>query len=370
MAAFTQSKEVQQWQTLEDGFDNVTRGTAPMPNPGHDEVLVEIKAVSLNYRDTEVVNGEYNHHKTLSKRVTPLVPCSDALGVIVALGPNVSSDYKVGDRVLTTFNQSHLSGQITARDMSSGLGKPLDGVLQTYRVFPSTGLVKAPGYLTDEEASGLPIAAVTAWMAIFGMEPFDTWKKSEDGKGALNGKTVLLEGTGGVAVAGLQIAKAAGATTIVTSSSDEKLRRAKEELGADYAINYKTTENWEEKVMEITDNKGADVILETGGAGTLYKALDCVAFGGLISCIGYTSGKEDKGEGSRMNLNLLALRRNVTLKGIINGPRDRFEEMCEFYERHQIRPVVDKVFAFEEGGEAIKYLRSGSHFGKVVVKVQ
>lgn len=255
--------------------------------------------------------------------------------------------------------------------MSSGLGKPLDGVLQTYRVFPSTGLVKAPQYLSDEEASCLPIAAVTAWMAIFGMDPFDTWKKGDDGKGALKGKTVLLEGTGGVAVAGLQIAKAAGATTIVTSSSDEKLRRAKEELGADYTINYKTTENWEEKVMEITNNNGADIILETGGAGTLYKALDCVAFGGLISCIGYTSGKEDKGgEGSRMNLNLLALRRNVTLKGIINGPRDRFEEMCEFYEKHQIRPVVDKVFGFEEGGEAIKYLRSGSHFGKVVVKVQ
>ena len=256
--------------------------------------------------------------------------------------------------------------------MASGLGKPLDGVLQSYRVFPTTGLVRCPEYLTDEEASCLPIAAVTAWMAIFGMEPFGTWKESQEGgkKKPLEGKFVLLEGTGGVAVAGLQIAKAAGATTIVTSSSDEKLKRAKEELGADFVINYKTTPNWEEKVMEITKaNDGADIILETGGAGTLYKALDCIAFGGLISCIGYTSGKEDE-EGSRMNLNLLALRRNVTLKGIINGPRDRFEEMCEFYERHQIRPVVDKVFGFEQGGEAIKYLRSGSHFGKVVVKVQ
>ncbi|KAK3951515.1 hypothetical protein QBC32DRAFT_262156 [Pseudoneurospora amorphoporcata] len=369
MSQFTQTKENQQWHTLEDGFDNLTRGTAPIPTPGQDEVLVKIKAVSLNYRDTEVTNGEYNHHKTLSKRTEPLVPCSDALGIIIALGPGADSTWKLGDRVLSTFNQSHLSGQIKAQDMSSGLGKPLDGVLQTYRVFPSTGLVKAPEYLSDEEASCLPIAAVTAWMAIFGMEPFGTWAK-DDGK-PLKGKTVVLEGTGGVAVAGLQIAKAAGATTIVTSSSDEKLRRAKEELGADYVINYKTTGNWEEKVMEITGEKdGADIILETGGSGTLYKALDCIAFGGLISCIGYTSGKEDKGEGNRMNLNLLALRRNVTLKGIINGPRDRFEEMCEFYERHQIRPVVDKVFGFEQGGEAIKYLRSGSHFGKVVVKVQ
>ena len=278
------------------------------------------------------------------------------------------SDWKTGDRVLSTFNQSHLTGQIKAADMSSGLGKPLDGVLQTYRLFPSDGLVRAPDYLTDEEASCLPVAGVTAWMAIFGQEPFDAWRKG-DGK-PLKGKTVLLEGTGGVAVAGLQIAKAAGATTIVTSSSDEKLRRAKEELGADYGIDYKTTPDWEVKVMEITGGGGADIILETGGAGTLYKALDCVAFGGLISCIGYTSGKEDKGEGSRMNLNLLALRRNVTLKGIINGPKERFEEMCNFYIKHQIRPVVDRVFGFEEGAEAIKYLRSGSHFGKVVVKVQ
>ncbi|KAK3339507.1 hypothetical protein B0H65DRAFT_302348 [Neurospora tetraspora] len=375
MVTFTQTKEVQQWHTLEDGFDNLTRGTAPMPTPGQDEVLVEIKAVSLNYRDTEVTNGEYNHHKTLSKRSTPLVPCSDALGVIVALGPNADSTWSVGDRVLSTFSQSHLTGQITAQDLASGLGKPLDGVLQTYRVFPSTGLVRVPEYLTDEEASCLPIAAVTAWMAIFGMEPpFGTWAaKEEEGKQQpLKGKTVVLEGTGGVAVAGLQIAKAAGARTIITSSSDEKLRRAKEELGADYVVNYKTTPGWEEKVMEITEGNGADIILETGGAGTLYKALDCIAFGGLISCIGYTSGKEDKeGEGgSRMNMNLLVLRRNVTLKGIINGPRDRFEEMCEFYERHQIRPVVDRVFGFEEGKEAIKYLRSGSHFGKVVVKVQ
>ncbi|KAL0472148.1 alcohol dehydrogenase [Neurospora intermedia] len=372
----TQTKEVQQWHTFEDGFDNLTRGTAPMPTPGQDEVLVQIKAVSLNYRDTEVTNGEYNHYEAYSRRTTPLVPCSDALGIITAVGPLGSGAsepaWKVGDRVLSTFCQSHLTGQITAKHLASALGKPLDGVLQTYRVFPSTGLVRVPEYLTDEEASCLPIAAVTAWMAIFGMEPFGTWAKTENnGKKPLQGKTVLLEGTGGVAIAGLQIAKAAGARTIITSSSDEKLRRAKEELGADHVINYKTTPDWEKKVMEITgENDGADIILETGGAGTLYKALDCIAFGGLISCIGYTAGKEDSGEGSRMNVNVLALRRTVTLKGIINGPRDRFEEMCEFYQKHEIRPVVDKVFGFEEGKEAIKYLRSGSHFGKVVVKVE
>jgi NADPH:quinone reductase-like Zn-dependent oxidoreductase len=121
--------------------------------------------------------------------------------------------------------------------------------------------------------------------------------------------------------------------------------------------------------MRITDGKGADDIIETGGAGTLYKSLDCIAFGGLISCIGYVAGREDKADEARPNLNLLALRRTVTLKGIINGPRDRFEEMCRFYEQHMIRPVVDRVFAFKDAKEAIEYVVSGSHFGKVVIKV-
>lgn len=121
--------------------------------------------------------------------------------------------------------------------------------------------------------------------------------------------------------------------------------------------------------MKITNDAGADVVIETGGAETLYKSLDCIAFGGLISCIGYVSGREDKAGEARPNLNLLALRRTVTLKGILNGPRDRFEEMCRFYERHQIRPVVDRVFGFKEANEAFKYLASGSHFGKVVIKV-
>ena len=155
---------------------------------------------------------------------------------------------------------------------------------------------------------------------------------------------------------------------IITSSSDGKLEKAKA-LGADHVINYRTNPNWQDEVMNITNNAGADVILETGGAETLYKSLDCIAFGGLISCIGYVSGREDKANESRPNLNLLALRRTVTLKGIINGPRDRFEEMCRFYEQHQIHPVVDRVFAFDDAKEAFKYVASGSHFGKVVIRV-
>ena len=185
----------------------------------------------------------------------------------------------------------------------------------------------------------------------------------EDGKA----ESVLLQGTGGVSIAGLQIAHAAGMKTIITSSSDEKLERAKA-LGADHGINYRTTPNWHEEVLRLTDGEGVDVIFENGGAQTLRKSFDCIAFGGLINCIGYLSGKEDA-ESDRLNTNVLALRRNVTLKGILNGPRDRFVELVSFYEKNRIRPVVDRVFKFEQAKEALEYLYSGGHFGKAVIRV-
>jgi len=263
---------------------------------------------------------------------------------------------------MATFIQSHISGQIKEEDMRTGLGLPLEGCLTEYRCFPVSGLVAVPDYLTDEEASCLPIASITAWMSINGMRPLNS-----PANGSKKQEYVLLQGTGGVSIAGLQIAHAAGLKTIITSSSDGKLARARE-LGADYTINYKRNPDWEERVMEITDGEGADIIFETGGAQTLRKSFACVAFGGLINSIGYLSGKEDE-KGGGVNMNVLALSRNVTLKGIINGPRERFEEMTKFYESHQIRPVVDKVFKFEEGKEALKYLYSGSHFGKVVIRV-
>ncbi|KAJ9352760.1 putative alcohol dehydrogenase [Paecilomyces variotii] len=349
---------IKQWVTAQDGLDNLRMTEADMPVPGDKEVLVEIHAVSLNYRDTEVSMGLYNHHRDIKDKPT-VVPCSDMCGIITAIGPGVSA-WKVGDRVLSTFNQTHLSGQITSKHMPYGLGFPLPGVLTTHRVFPEYGLVKAPEYLTDEEASTLPIAAVTAWMSINGMRPM--------GKSGGEGEIVLLQGTGGVAIAGLQIAKASGAKVIILSSSDSKLSQAKS-LGADYTINYRTQPDWENEVMNLTSDNGADIILETGGAGTLRKSFDCIAWGGLINSIGYLSGKQDE-PGDRTNVNLLALRRTVTLKGIINGPKDRFEEMLSFYEKHQIRPVVNRVFGFEEGKEALKFLYSGGHFGKVVVRVK
>lgn len=280
-------------------------------------------------------------------------------GVITQVGDGVSA-WKVGDRVLSTFLPDHQTGQVTEKELSRGIGLPLDGVLAEYRVFPEHALVKAPSYMSDEQAATLPIAVVTAWMSINGMRPM--------GQNGGHGEYILLQGTGGVAIAGLQIGKASGAKVIITSSSDSKLAQAKE-LGADYTINYRTHPNWEEEVMRLTNNHGADIILEVGGAQTLKKSFDSIAFGGLINCIGYVSGKMDAPD-DRTNVNLLALRRNVTLKGIINGPKDRFEEAVKFYEKHQIQPVVNKVFSFEEANEAFRFLESGNHFGKVVVRVK
>jgi NADPH:quinone reductase-like Zn-dependent oxidoreductase len=262
---------------------------------------------------------------------------------------------------MAIFNQTHIHGQVKEKDMASGLGLPLPGCLTEYRAFPAESLVAVPDYMTDEEAACLPIAGVTAWMALNGMRPL--------GQPISNGEeTVLLQGTGGVAISGLQIAHAAGLKTIITSSSDAKLEKARKELGADHGINYRTSPEWQTEVMRITDNEGADIIFENGGAQTLRKSFDCVAFGGLINAIGYLSGKEDA-PGDRMNMNVLALRRNVTIKGILNGPREQFEELTKFYSKHEIHPVVDKVFKFDEAKEALQYLYSGGHFGKVVVKV-
>ncbi|KAK5942910.1 hypothetical protein PMZ80_005476 [Knufia obscura] len=352
---------MKQWTTGQDGIKNIKLEESKTPtetdlNDG--QVLVKIGYVSLNYRDTEVCSGTYGHHASIEPGAS-LVPCSDMCGTVVA---SKSAQYESGTRVLSIFNQTHLSGQVTEQDLGSGLGLPLSGVLTQYRIFPDTGLVPAPSHLSDAEASTLPIAAVTAWTSLNHFQPMGQPISGKD-------RIVLLQGTGGVSIAGLQIAKALGLTTIITSSSDEKLKRAKE-LGADHTINYHTTADWDKKVLELMSGRGADVILETGGSQTLWKSFECVAFGGLISAIGYLSGKEDQPE-KRFNVNVMALKRNVTLKGILNGPKDRFEEMLEiaYAEEKGIKPVVDRVFEFEEAKEALQYLESGSHFGKVVVRV-
>lgn len=305
--------------------------------------------------------GLYSHHASIQD-AEALVPCSDMCGTVVA---SKSSLLESGTRVMSIFNQGHLTGAVKESDMATGLGLPLPGVLTEYRTFSAEALVKTPDYLSNEEAACLPIAGVTAWMCINGMRPIGEWAD-----GSKKQERVLLQGTGGVAVAGLQIAKAAGLEAIITSSSDDKLERARKDLGADTGINYRTHWEWQDPVMKATNGHGADIIFETGGARTLRKSFDSVAFGGLINCVGYLSGKEDdESSAGQLGVNVLALRRNVTLRGILNGPKDRFEEMLKFYDEHKIRPVVCKTFELEKADEAFKYLYGGSHFGKVVVKV-
>ena len=313
--------------------------------------------------------GLYNHHKSV-EHPPAIVPCSDMCGIVVAVGPtsnDTSDPYKnpafrlqTGDRVISTFAPTHLTGQAYAKDIANGLGGPAPGVLTQYRVFPTYGVVKIPEYISDAEASCLPIAAMTAWMSLNCMRP----KGEIVGKGEM----IVCQGTGGVSISAAQIAAAAGADVIVTSSSDEKLQRAKK-LGAKETINYRSDPDWDNTVLSATDDKGADIIIEVGGATTLRKSFECVRFGGLIACIGYLGGKQDEA-GDRTNTNLLCLKRNVTLKGILNGPRDELERMLRFYDEKKIRPVVDKEFKFEEADEALKYLFSGGHFGKVVVRVK
>lgn len=316
-----------------------------------------------------VCMGLYNHHKSV-EQPPAIVPCSDMCGVVVAVGPTSTSStdpYKnpafqvqVGDRVISTFAPSHITGQIQARDLGNGLGGPAPGVLTKYRVFPTYGVVKIPEYMSDDEAACLPIAAMTAWMSLNCMRP--------NGEIIGKGELVVCQGTGGVSISAAQIAAAAGAEVIVTSSSDEKLQRAIE-LGAKDTINYRSKPDWDDEVLSKTNGEGADIIIEVGGATTLRKSFECVRFGGLIACIGYLGGKQDEA-GDRTNTNLLCLKRNVTLKGIVNGPRDELERMLRFYDEKKIKPVVDKKFRFEEADKALQYLFSGGHFGKVVVQVK
>ncbi|KAF2110620.1 alcohol dehydrogenase [Lophiotrema nucula] len=370
MARSELPKRIRQWVTGQDGLDKMRIEEVDLPAPGEDEVLVEVRAVSLNYRDTEVAMGLYNHHASVS-HPPAIVPCSDMCGVVVSTGSYTESEnpyknpafrLKPGDRVISTFSPTHITGQIQAQDIANGLGGPAPGVLTQYRVFPTFGVVKVPDYMTDEEACCLPIAAMTAWMSLNCMRP------NQKIIGEQGQETVLCQGTGGVSISGLQIAAAAGADVILTSSSNDKLKKGKK-LGAKGTINYKTSPDWDAEVLKLTGDKGADIIFELGGAQTLRKSFECVRFGGLIACIGYLSGKQDDAA-DRTNTNLLALKRNVTLKGIVNGPRDELERMLKFYEEKKIHAVVDKVFKFEEGQDAIQYLFKGGHFGKVVVRVK
>lgn len=270
------------------------------------------------------------------------------------------TEWKVGDRVLASFTQDHVGGRLTYPISLSQLGGETQGLLGEYFNFPKTGIAKIPDYLSYEEASCLPCAALTAWNALFGLVPVRP------------GQTVVLQGTGGVATFGLQIAHAAGATTIVTSSSDKKLQIAKA-MGATHGINYSKTPDWAAEVKRITNGLGADHIIEIGGTLTLQASFDAVGFNGLIHSIGHITNPDPLGAGKDMkgpDAAFLVLDRLAVLRGVVVGSREQLQDMLACFQANKIRPVINKVFDFEQLEEAYNHLWGATHTGKVVIRVQ
>lgn len=333
------------YEINEFGIGNLTATEMPDPTPEKGEVVVRIRAVSLNYRDLMVVSGTYN-----PRMKRPAVPFSDAAGEIVAVGREVDK-WKVGDRVMPVVVQRWFDGRLTneIRRTAIGAGYDWNGVLREYSAFSQDSIVGVPEHLTYEEASTLPCAALTAWNALI-----------ESGR-LRAGETVLTLGSGGVSVFAIQIAKIMGARVIATTGSHEKAGRLRD-LGADDVINYRENENWDDRVLELTGKRGADHIVEVGGAGTLPRSARAAAVGGHIALIGALSG----GEG----INPIGVfMKAVRLQGIFIGSRRMFEDLNRAFEFHRIHPVIDRVFPFDEVADALRYMESGRHFGKIVIKL-
>jgi len=321
----------------------LTLAQRPEPQLQSRQVLLKMRAASLNYRDLLTVKGAYS-----SKQKLPLIPLSDGVGEVVAIGDGVTR-VKLGDRVAGIFMQTWLAGEFSAEKAQSALGGAIDGVLAEYVALHEDGVVHLPEHLSDEEAAALPCAAVTAWHALItagNLKP---------------GATILIQGTGGVSIFALQFATMVGARTIATSSSDEKLERVRQ-LDASEGINYQTMPDWDERVWKLTHGIGVDHVVEVGGAGTLNKSLRAVRMGGCISLIGVLTGL--KSEISTVSI----LQKNIRVQGIYVGSREMFEAMNRAIALHKMRPVIDRVFPFEQAREALAHLESGAHFGKICLR--
>ena len=323
------------------GLDQLKLVDREEPTAGPGQVVVRMRAASLNYRDLMVVRGQYNPRMPL-----PRVPLSDGAGEVVEVGPGVV-DWKPGDRVAGCFFQDWTAGPLSDRAAKSALGGAIDGVAAELVAFRAEGLVRAPSHLNWEEAACLPCAAVTAWHAVVeqGIQP---------------GQSVLTLGTGGVSLFALQFAKMAGARVIVTSGSDDKLAQAAK-LGADEGINYRKLPEWDKRVRELTGGEGVDQVVELGGAGTLPLSMRAVRAGGRINLIGVLTGAA--GEVNP----LPAVMKGIDIQGIYVGSRAMFEAMNRALELHQTRPVIDRSFGWTDLPAALSYMESAQHFGKIVV---
>ncbi|MFI4940707.1 MAG: NAD(P)-dependent alcohol dehydrogenase [Burkholderiales bacterium] len=325
------------------GMDNLKLSDRPEPIVGPGQVLVQIKASSLNYRDLVVPDRGYgNYTGTL-----PLIPVSDGAGIVSAIGPGVKR-VAIGDRVCPTFFQSWIGGGADLERLTQSLGGPIDGTMTETMCLSEQGVVKVPDHLSDVEAASLPCAALTAWSAL------------TEASATKPGDRILIQGCGGVALFAVQFAKLLGAHVTVITSSEERMERVRR-LGADAVINYRAVPEWAKATRDITAGRGYDLIVELGGEKTLPQSLRCIKAGGTVAMIGILSG-------SAMSTSLgLIVTRQVRLQGVTVGHRDSFEAMVRAIDQHKLVPVVDRTFAFEELKEAMAYLKSGAQFGKVCI---
>jgi NADPH:quinone reductase-like Zn-dependent oxidoreductase len=331
------------WELKEAfGPEHLKKGERPDPEPAPGEVLLSMRAASLNYRDTLMIRGGYGPRVKV-----PVIPVSDGVGEVVAVGEGVRR-VAVGDRVAPVFFQSWIGGTPSSDKFHDTLGGPVDGVLTRLMRIGEHGVSRVPDHLSDEEAACLPCAALTAWSALV----------TEGGIGP--GDTVLVQGTGGVALFAMQFAKMAGARVIMTSSRDDKLARARQ-LGADETINYRTSPEWDRVAKDLTGGEGCDHVIELGGADTLERSIRAARTGGQVSLIGVLGGAK-----AEVSLPLVVMR-NLRMQGITVGSRDGFEAMCRAIARHHMRPVVDRVFSFDDVPAAFAHLEAGRHFGKVCI---
>ena len=332
------------WEIISgDGVDalNLVERETPIPGPG--KVRVRMSANSINYRDLITIEGAGARKMPFS-----IVPNSDGAGVITAVGEGVK--LKEGDRVTSCFFEEWVAGEISAPVMASALGGARQGVLAEEVILPEDGVIHTPAGLTDEEASTLPCAALTAWHALTLPRPVKA------------GETVLLLGTGGVSVFAQQFCTMMGARTIVTSSSDDKLEKMKS-LGAGEVINYRTNPEWDAAVLELTGGSGVDRVVEVGGPGTFDRSVNAVSVGGIIGLIGVLTGV------SGVTNPTSIMRKSITVKGIYVGSRAMFGDMNRAIEAHNLKPMIDQTFDFKDARSAYHAMRGAGHFGKLVIKM-
>lgn len=344
----------------EESFDALKLVSGDIPQPGKGEIQIKFHAVSLNYRDLIIAKKTYP-----LPNAPNTVPASDGAGEVTALGEGVVG-FKVGDKVSPNFTQDHFGGNVTKESIRTALGGSLDGCLREYGCFRAISCVKLSDSLSYEEWATLPCAGLTAWNSLTGNADAPL----------IPGQWVLVEGTGGVSIFGAQIALASGCRVIITSSSDAKLSSAIEKIttGRDserkrlFGINYVKTPEWGVEALKITKDEGVDHIVEVGGEATLAQAFECIKMGGQIGVIGFVGGAASASIGGGQILGAV-LTKNVRIRGILIGSVAQFKDFVTFVQTTGIKPVVDKVFEFEDAKLAYEYQWSQKHLGKVVVKV-